>query len=318
MKLQTKIPISSKEPKIDYDSKIVLLGSCFVENIGDKLSYVKFQTLQNPFGILFHPIAIENLISRALKNSLFTEEDIFFRNERFYCFEMHSSINDDNKNDFLDLINSKLKNLKEYLLNSTHIVLTYGTAWAYRFKESQKLVANCFKIPQKEFDKELLNVNEISNSLTNILSLIKKNNPKAIIITTVSPVRHLKDGIVENSQSKSHLITAIHQVSLNNSQSKNFNYFPSYEMMMDELRDYRFYKEDMIHPNNIAVSIIWEAFKKTWISSDTESIQKEVISIQSGLKHKPFNPNSKENLLFLKALKSKIEVIKKKISHIKF
>ena len=318
MKLQTKIPITSKEPKIDYDSKIVLLGSCFVENIGDKLSYVKFQTLQNPFGILFHPIAIENIISRALKNSLFTEEDIFFRNEQWYCFEMHSSINAENKCDFLDLINSKLKNLKEYLLNSTHIVLTYGTAWAYRFKESQKLVANCFKIPQKEFNKELLSVNEISNSLSNIVSLLKENNPNITIITTVSPVRHLKDGFVENSQSKSHLITAIHQVSSNVTLSKNFNYFPSYEMMMDELRDYRFYKEDMIHPNNLAVSIIWEAFKKTWISLDTESIQKEVISIQSGLKHKPFNPNSEEHLLFLKALKSKIEVIKKEISHIQF
>lgn len=316
MKLQTKISIISNEPKIDYDSKIVLLGSCFVENIGDKLNYVKFQNLQNPFGILFHPIAIENIIERALQNNSFTEQDVFLKNERWYCFEMHSSINATNKKAFLDLINTKLAELKEYLLNSTHIVLTYGTAWVYRFIKTQKLVANCFKIPQKEFEKELLSVSDISSSLSNILSLIKENNPKASIITTVSPIRHLKDGFIENNLSKAHLITAIHQVITKDS-IFHF-YFPSYEMMMDELREYRFYKEDMIHPSNTAVTIIWEAFNKAWISSKTEPFQKTISAIQSGLKHKPFNPDSEEHLLFVKDLKSKINSIKKKISHLKF
>tara|TARA_R110000787_G_scaffold96415_5_gene199795 strand:- start:12261 stop:13217 length:957 start_codon:yes stop_codon:yes gene_type:complete len=318
MKLQTKIPIISNEPKIDYDSKIVLLGSCFVENIGDKLNYVKFQTLQNPFGILFHPIAIENIIERALQNNSFTEEDVFFKNDRWYCFEMHSSINATNKKYFLDLINIKLAELKAYLLNSTHVVLTFGTAWVYRFIKTKKLVANCFKIPQKEFKKKLLSVSDISSSLSNIISLIKENNPKASIITTVSPVRHLKDGFVENNLSKAHLITAIHQVLSKDSNSKTHFYFPSYEMMMDELREYRFYKEDMIHPNNIAVTIIWEAFNQAWISSKTEPFQKVILAIQTGLKHKPFNPDSEEHLLFVKDLKSKINLIKKEIPHLKF
>ncbi len=318
MKLQTKIPIFSKEPKIDYNSKIVLLGSCFVENIGDKLNYLKFQTLQNPFGILFHPIAIENVIGRALKNDFYTEEDVFYKSDRWYCFEIHSSINAENKDDFIALINSKLIQLKEYLLISTHIVLTFGTAWAYRFKNTQKLVANCFKIPQKEFEKELLSVNEISNSLSNIISIVKKYNPNTAIIATVSPVRHLKDGFVENSQSKAHLITAVQQLMSKYSNTQVHSYFPSYEMMMDELRDYRFYKEDMIHPNKLAISIIWEAFKKTWISSDTELLQKEILAIQSGLKHKPFNPKSEEHLLFLRSLGAKINSVKKENPNIHF
>jgi len=318
MKLQTKIPITSNQPKIDYDSKIVLLGSCFVENIGDTLSYVKFQTLQNPFGILFHPKAIENIIERALQDNSFIEKDVFFKNERWYCFEMHSSINATHKKDFLALINTKLTELKAYLLNSTHIVLTYGTAWVYRFVKSRKLVANCFKIPQKEFKKELLSISEIKSSLSNVISLIKENNPKASIITTVSPVRHLKDGFVENNLSKAHLITAIHQVLSSESILKNLFYFPSYEMMMDELRDYRFYKEDMIHPNNTAVTIIWEAFNTAWIASTTAPFQKAILAIQSGLKHKPFNPNSEDHLLFIRDLETKISLIKKDLPHIEF
>jgi len=216
------------------------------------------------------------------------------------------------------LINRKLAELKSYLLNSTHIVLTFGTAWVYRFVKSQKLVANCFKIPQKEFKKELLSVSDINSSLSNVISLIKVNNPKASIITTVSPVRHLKDGFVDNNLSKAHLITAIHQVLSSESLLKTLFYFPSYEIMMDELRDYRFYKEDMIHPNNTAVSIIWEAFNKAWISSKTEPLQKAILAIQSGLKHKPFNPNSKDHLLFIRNLEAKISLITKDVPHIKF
>ena len=141
MKLQTKIPIESETPKIDYDSKILLLGSCFVESIGDKLDYVKLQTLHNPFGILFHPIVIERIIERALESDYFTESDIFFKNERWYCFEMHSSVYATTKIDFLSLINNKLKELREYLITSSHIILTFGTSWVYRFLKTKKIVS---------------------------------------------------------------------------------------------------------------------------------------------------------------------------------
>jgi hypothetical protein len=315
MKLQTKIPIESETPKIDYDSKIVLVGSCFVESIGDKLDYLKFQTLQNPFGILFHPIAIERIIERALESDFFTESDIFFKNERWHCFELHSSVCATTKIDFLSLINNKLKELREYLITASHVVLTFGTSWVYRFLKTKKIVANCFKIPQKEFQKELLSIEEIKTSYNNIVTQILSRNPDTQIITTISPVRHVKEGIIENNRSKAHLITALQQLVF---EEKKVCYFPSYELMIDQLRDYRFYKEDMIHPNGTAIKIIWEFFKKTWISKETESIQKSIRTIRSGLDHQPFDPTSKQHQLFLQDLKTKMNQVEKEFSHIKF
>ena len=315
MKLQTKIPIESETPKIDYDSKIVLVGSCFVESIGDKLDYLKFQTLQNPFGILFHPIAIERIIERALESDFFTESDIFFKNERWHCFELHSSVCATTKIDFLSLINNKLKELREYLITASHVVLTFGTSWVYRFLKTKQIVANCFKIPQKEFQKELLSIEEIKTSYNNIVTQILSRNPDTQIITTISPVRHVKEGIIENNRSKAHLITALQQLVF---EEKKVCYFPSYELMIDQLRDYRFYKEDMIHPNGTAIKIIWEFFKKTWISKETESIQKSIRTIRSGLDHQPFDPTSKQHQLFLQDLKTKMNQIEKKLPGIKF
>ena len=315
MKLQTKIPIESETPKIDYDSKIVLVGSCFVESIGDKLDYVKLQTLHNPFGILFHPIVIEQIIERALESDYFTESDIFFKNERWYCFEMHSSVCATTKIDFLSLINNKLKELREYLITASHVVLTFGTSWVYRFLKTKKIVANCFKIPQKEFQKELLSIEEIKTSYNNVVTQILNRNPDTQIITTISPVRHVKEGIIENNRSKAHLITALQQLVF---EEKKVCYFPSYELMIDQLRDYRFYKEDMIHPNDTAIKIIWEFFKKAWISKETESIQKSICTIRSGLDHQPFDPTSKQHQLFLEDLKKKMNQVEKEFPHIKF
>jgi len=320
MKLQTKIPLTPQENKIDYSSDILLIGSCFVENIGAKLDFYKFKNLQNPFGILFHPLAIEKIIVRALNDVSFSEKDIFFFKEQWHCFEVHSEMSSVSKVEFLLKLNSQLIQLKEYLLKATHIVFTYGTSWVYRFKETDRLVANCYKIPQQEFTKELLSIEEISESIKNTISLISEVNPKVSIITTVSPVRHLKDGFVENTQSKAHLIAGLHQsitqkLSLVNHQS---SYFPSFEIMMDELRDYRFYKEDLVHPNKTAIQIIWEAFNEMWISSKTQSLQKKIASVQTGLEHRPFNLKSKEHQLFLKNLEIKISVLQKKVKHLKF
>ena len=318
MKLQTKIKLTSQQNQIDYNSKVLLMGSCFVENIGAKLDYYKFQTLLNPFGILFHPIAIEKLINRALNDAIFKEEDVFFFNEQWHCFSVHSVLSNSSKERLLEKLNESLNSLKEYLLKATHIIFTYGTAWVYRFNETNSVVANCYKIPQQQFTKELLSIEEITTSIKNTLLLIKKVNPAVTIINTVSPVRHLKDGFVENSVSKAHLVSAIYNVSKDKMLLSGAEVFPSYEIMMDELRDYRFYKEDMIHPNNTAIQIIWEAFNEVWISSETKTLQKEIESIQSSLQHRPFNPESEEHLLFLKKLELKINALQKKIKHLMF
>ena len=316
MNLQTHIPFSKNISNlIDYNSKIILLGSCFSDNIGQKLSYHKFKSILNPFGILFHPKAIESVIKNALCKKKYTEKDIFFLNERWQSFEAHSKLSSSSKEEVIEQLNKASVSINKAVKNSTHFIITLGTSWVYRSNESGEIVANCHKVSQNKFKKELLSVAEINKSLSFIISLIKEINPSISFIFTVSPVRHLKDGVIENQQSKSHLISALHQIIPIH---KNSFYFPSYEVMMDELRDYRFYKEDMIHPNQIAINYIWEKFYENWLSDEALELKKEVIKIQRGLEHKPFNPNSEGHQQFLSSLQEKIETLKKKYSHISF
>ena len=317
MQLQTQIPVK-KQPhnQIDYNSKLVLIGSCFSENIGNKFSYYKFQSAQNPFGILFHPKAIETLVINAINQKKYTEKDVFFHNERWHSFEAHSSLSSDNKDELLNNLNSEINSTYQQLQNASHIIITLGTSWVYREISSDKIVANCHKIPQKKFLKELLSVDEISESLDAIITLIKSINPKVKFIFTVSPVRHLKDGFVENQRSKAHLIAGIHQL-LDCARSDSF-YFPSYEIMMDELRDYRFYAEDMIHPNKTAINYIWKKFIEVWISESASKTMQEVETIQKGLMHRPFNPTSEAHQQFLKKLETKKETLVKAFPFMKF
>lgn len=320
MKLQTQIPLNPEANQIDYSSKILLLGSCFSENIGGKFDYFKFQNLQNPFGVIFNPVSIEKLVVRAIDENPFSEKDIFQHNGIWKCFDTHSELSSLDKNECLNNLNSALKDLKEALFTSTHIIFTYGTSWVYRHIENDEIVANCYKLPQNNFKKEMLSVKDISVSLNRIFEKITAVNPKVSFITTVSPVRHIKDGFVENSLSKAHLLSGIHNFKYRNSNivNENFYYFPSYEIMMDELRDYRFYAEDMLHPNKTAIEIIWRKFTEVWVSSETETLRNEIASIQSSLLHKPFNPESETHSQFLKKLQNKIEVVQEKYSHIVF
>ena len=297
MNLTTKIPISKTNLPIDYSSKILLWGSCFSENIGDKFGYFKFQSIVNPFGILFHPKAIETLISNAVHKKEYSENDVFFHNEQWHCFDAHSRLSNVFKEDLITNLNDAVKSINQQISKSTHIIITLGTAWVYRFIENNHIVANCHKVPQNKFSKELLSVSDVVKSLESIIEVIKSVNSNATIIFTVSPVRHIKDGFVENTQSKAHLISGIHQVLKKNSQ---LNYFPSYEIMMDELRDYRFYAEDMVHPNQIAINYIWEKFQNVWISLEASKTMEAIDYIQKGLNHKPFNPNSEAHQLFKK------------------
>ncbi len=315
MNLQTKIPLQFQVSSIDYNAKIVLLGSCFSENIDRKLAYYKFQRFSNPFGILFHPLAIENLVKRSINKEYYSEETLFFHEERWHCFDTHSSLSHLNKTPLLTHINSVLDETYSQLQNASFIIITLGTSWVYKYLNSNHTVANCHKVPQKKFEKRILSVTDITDSLQRIITNIKKINQTAHILFTLSPIRHIKDGFIENQQSKAHLLTAIHQVIPTNT---NTFYFPSYEIMMDELRDYRFYKEDMIHPNNLAIDYIWEKFKHVWISDSVLPIMKEVNAIQKGLEHKPFNPNSNQHQLFLRKLREKKEKLSKKFPFMEF
>ncbi|RDK89233.1 GSCFA domain-containing protein [Marinirhabdus gelatinilytica] len=320
MKLQTTIPLTPETHQIDYKSKVLLLGSCFTENIGGKLDYFKFQNMQNPFGIVFHPLAIEKVVERAVKNISFTAHDVFERDGQWFSFEAHSSVTALSQEDLVVLLNKRLEEFSKYLSEASHVVITFGTAWVYKHNALNRVVANCHKVPQKNFSKELLSVGSISESLKNTASLILGTNPSASIIHTVSPVRHLKDGFVENSTSKAHLLAGIHKYNTLQftTSHQSSSYFPSYEIMMDELRDYRFYTEDMLHPTPTAVHYIWKRFKQVWIASETESVQKEIDTIQKGLLHRPFNPESEQHLKFQQDLQQKIEKLKQELPHLSF
>lgn len=316
MQFRTKISIPQSDFPIDYDSKILSLGSCFAVNMAEKFDYFKFENTCNPVGILFHPLAIEKLIDFAVSGKQFCAEDVFFHNEHWHCFDVHSDCSHSNKDELLQNLNTILETTRLQITESTHVIITYGTSWVYRNIATKEIVANCHKVPQKQFGKELLSVGAIEKSIQNTLDLIQKVNPKATIIFTVSPVRHLKDGFVENQQSKAHLITAIH-TAINQQLSTN-NYFPSYEIMMDELRDYRFYAEDMIHPSQVAIDYIWQRFSETSISEESLSVMKEVETIQKGLQHRPFNPNSESHQQFLSKLQDKMMQIQKQFPQIQF
>ena len=318
MQFRTLIPISKSNCPIDYNSKIMSLGSCFAVNMAEKLDYFKFQNSSNPFGILFHPFAIDKLIDFAVSGKQFTENDIFFYNERWHCFDAHSDLSNSNKEDLLTSLNVLIKSTNQHITESTHIIITYGTSWIYRNIESDFIVANCHKVPQKQFKKELLSVEEIEESIANTVKLIHVVNPDCTLIFTVSPVRHIKDGFVENLWSKANLVSAIHSVLNNEHYKLNTEYFPSYEIMMDELRDYRFYAEDMLHPNQVAIDYIWKRFKETTISETAFNVMDEVEGIQKSLSHKPFNPNSESHLKFESKVREKITKLESEYLFMKF
>ena len=315
MELQTRVDIKKGESLIDYHSNLILLGSCFAENIGDKLSYYKFRSSVNPFGILFHAKAIETFLFMATQQEEYAEEDIFFYNEQWHSFDAHSSLSSPDKLELLFNLNNGLINAYQRLKSATHIIITLGTSWVYRLKQLDMIVANCHKVPQKEFDKSLLSVDDNLKSLQTSVALLKSVNPKVKIIFTVSPVRHIKDGSVENTVSKSNLLIAVYNITKSH---EDLDYFPSYEIMMDELRDYRFYKEDMIHPTSLAVDYIWQKFKDSWISEGSGQMMKNIEDIQKGMAHKPFNPDSEAHKSFLQKLEVKKQDISANYPHIRF
>ena len=325
MQFSTQIPISKSNRLIDYNSKIMSLGSCFADAMGEKFDYFKFQISTNPFGIIFNPVSIENMILRVVNQQKFTEADIFFHNDLWHCFEAHSELSHSEKEIFLENLNQLLETTHNQLAKSTHLIITYGTSWVYRNKATNNIVANCHKVPQNQFDKEILSVATIEKSIQNTIELVQKVNPNCAFIFTVSPVRHIKDGFTENQRSKAHLITAIHNIinyhtsfSELAKQLSTINYFPSYEIMMDELRDYRFYAEDMLHPSQTAIDYIWIRFFENYISEENFATMQEVCDIQKAIAHRPFSPDSDNHHQFLQNLQRKIDKLQEQFPNFTF
>ncbi|AWG20103.1 GSCFA domain-containing protein [Flavobacterium faecale] len=315
MDFRLQIPIKKSNIPIDYTSKIVSIGSCFAVNMAEKLDYFKFQNGCNPFGIIFNPVSISILIERAVGRRFFFESDLFFYNDLWHCFEVHSELSNPNKEAFLIELNHLVEKMHLELREATHFQITYGTSWVYRFLETDQTVANCHKVPQKEFSKEILSIKTIQNAIDTTVCLVQSINPQIKITFTVSPVRHIKDGYVENTLSKAHLISAIHEVIKNDAMC---SYFPSFEIMMDELRDYRFYANDMLHPSDLAIDFIWQRFQQITISESVYPVMETVDAIQKSLKHKPFNQESESHQKFKIKLQDKIDNLASKYPQIQF
>ncbi len=315
MNFTTKIPISKSNSPIDYSSQIVALGSCFAENMGEKFDFYKFQNTTNPFGIIFNPVSIEKILERAIHLNYFTETDLFFHNELWHCYEVHSDLSHPNKEAMLSNLNRLLTEMNSKLATATHLFITYGTSWVYQLKASNAVVANCHKVAQDQFEKVILSVTQIENAIQNSIDLIQKLNPNCQVVFTVSPVRHIKDGFVENQRSKANLISAMHT---SISQNPTSSYFPSYEIVMDELRDYRFYAQDLLHPNAVAIDYIWERFCQSNITDAAQQVMQEVESIQKGMAHRPFHPDSISHSKFLQKLKEKSAQLEAQYPYMKF
>jgi len=265
-------------------------------------------------GILFHSNAIETLLTHAVNKKVYTENEVFFHQERWHCFDAHSIASNPDKKKLLQYLNNAIQETHQAIKEATHLNITLGTAWVYRHIATDAIVANCHKVPQKHFVKELRTVTEISESLDAIIAMVRSINPTIQFLFTLSPVRHIKDGFVENARSKAHLLTAIHQVV----NTTNVSYFPSYEILMDELRDYRFYASDMVHPNETAIAYIWERFLDTWISEKAKDTLQDVEKIQRGLAHKPFHQDSEAHQKFVKTLDGQLQKLQEQFPNITF
>lgn len=317
MELQTRLKIPQHPNPISYESEILLMGSCFSGHMGDKLSYYQFRNTQNPFGTLFHPRAISNLIDRAIEGRYFTGDDCFYHMERWHSHHVHSDLSNPDPEALVRTLKGLIDMTGEQLKNISHLVITLGTAWGYVQKETEMWVSNCHKVPQSKFDKFLSSPEEVRNDLSKSLASIYEINPDVSVILTVSPVRHARDGFVENQRSKSHLFVALHQL-LEEHGDRNIHYFPAYELMMDELRDYRFYGSDLLHPNEVAVDYIWEKFTQALIDESAYPDMNEVGAIKKGLAHRPQFPESEEYRKFMQSLEHRIQTMKKKYPFMSF
>lgn len=291
------------------------MGSCFTENIGTRLVDYKFQADVNPFGILYNPDSVAKGLKFLLHEKKFSTTDLIQHDGLWHSFYHHGKFSFSSQIETLEAINSRIKTSAGFLKNANFLFVTFGTAWIYKYKKTGLTVSNCHKIPAIEFERTRLSVAEIVEEYVNIINEIKNINPDLKFIFTVSPIRHWKDGAVENQRSKATLVLAIDEI-MKKAGTDNCGYFPAYEIMMDELRDYRFYASDMIHISDVAVNHIWTIFVDSIIDSESRKIATEIQKIIKAKNHKPSGKNLLEHFRFLKAMLAQTISIEEKSGHL--
>lgn len=312
MNFRTQVELPEQETEIRHSDRMMLFGSCFAENIGKMLLENKFRCDVNPFGILYNPLSVSEAIRRILSGSTYRADELFESGGKWHSFMHHSIFSGASAEECLGHINSRLEQASAAFPRLDWLVITWGTAWVYIRKETGTVVGNCHKQPDRLFERRLLTVEAIVGTYADLLAEVRKINPTIKVLFTVSPIRHVKDGMHGNQISKSVLLLAVDAL---RHQCRDCYYFPSYEIMMDELRDYRFYADDMVHPSQMAVGYLWECFDKTYFGTATRQAIKAWEEIKKALGHKPFDAHSDAYRKFLTQIVLKIDQLKEKFPY---
>lgn len=315
MKFHLNYSPKKSDFEINHSHSLFLIGSCFAENIGEKLNEHRFKIYKNPNGILFNPASILNCLNSILDQKPFDEKFILQRDRLYYSYLHHSSFNSENKEELIHQFNQTNQEAFQFLKHSSYLFITFGTAFVYEHQALNQIVANCHKQAQTIFQKRMLEVDEIVKSYSIHLSQLKQINPNLKIIFTVSPVKYLKDGLEENNLSKSVLRLSIHELMKNHS---NCYYFPAFELVNDDLRDYRFYKADLAHPNELAINYIWEKLSQTYFSSQTSELNEEIQKLQLALEHRQMKTKGEETEKLELFIRRQTEEISRRIPSIQF
>jgi hypothetical protein len=316
MKLMLDVDIKSPEQKITYADKIFLIGSCFTEHIGKRLEELKFPILQNPNGILFDPVSVSSALISYVDLKKYEQKDLFYLNELWQSWNHHSTYSGMNAANVLLNINLSQRNAHEFLKRSTWLIVTLGSSFSYQLTDEDNYpVANCHRAPGQWFNKHLLSIEETVLTLRKSVEKLKVFNPNLKIIFTISPVRHIRDGVIENNRSKARLIEAVHQLV---EAYDHCYYFPSYELVIDILRDYRFYDVDLVHPNYAATEFVFEKFEHSFIDQDAQELMEEIKKISTGYKHKPFQPDTQSHQTFLRNSLEKVKKLQERLPQLDF
>jgi hypothetical protein len=294
---RTTVDVPISEFDVTHTDKTIALGSCFSEYMGHRMLDRKFNIEVNPFGILFNPESIRQCIKSLVANKKFEQNELILHNGQWHSYLHHSNFSSNDPEACLAEINERTNKGHQMLFDAKYLIITFGTAWVYELKSTGEVVANCHKVPSDAFVKRKMGLNEIVSEYSYIISHLRDFNPDLNIVFTVSPVRHWKDGSTENQWSKATLFMAIQELVR---RFDNVDYFPAYELMMDDLRDYRFYEKDMLHPSELAKDYIWEAFSNAYFSADTRAINEKVTELQKAANHRPFDATSEMHQQFLK------------------
>ncbi|SDK19489.1 GSCFA family protein [Catalinimonas alkaloidigena] len=304
MHFRTELPVSPASFRIQLADPLLSLGSCFADRLGQRLHDYKFQVLHNPFGIVYNPLSLHRLLQLAAHRQPFAEAGYLEREGQWFHYDAHSEVTAGSREALAQRLTETVAQMHHWLRQTRVLLLTWGTAFVYQRVDTPAIVANCHKLPARQFRKELLSVDRIVDDATATLQAARRLAPDLEVILTVSPVRHVKDTLPLNSVSKATLRLAAHQLQ---ERHPYVTYFPSYELLIDDLRDYRFYGSDLLHPTEMAEAYVWEKFDQTFLSESALAFVKEWEGIRRALAHRPFQPDSPAHQQFLRSLHTKLQ-----------